>query len=197
MRVPSRVVFLAIALVIASGCMHRIDTIGVDNPESTQSLSMGSKVSVMKLAGSAAFEHDAAIQLKMAKILGEKGYVVTERDSAEYFLLYDYRVKGKMAHMKLELLTGPREGMHTVRRGGPYTHALELRVVDAPLYRQNNRRDALIWQGGAVMGDVPTGSSKFHDLVLVAAFEQLGKTTDDAVSVIMRMNISEAKKLLD
>ena len=196
MRVPSRVVFLAIALVAASGCMHRIDTIGVENPESTQSLSMGSKVCVMKLP-SPAFEHDAALERKMAEILGEKGYVVTERDSAEYFLLYDYRVTGKMAHMKLELLTGPREGMHTVRRGGPYTHVLELRVVDAPLYRQENPRDALIWQGGAVLGDVPTDSSKFHDLVLVAAFEQLGKNTDDTVSVKMSLNNSEAKNLRD
>ena len=99
-----------------------------------------------------------------------------------------------MANMKLELLGGRRKGMETVRRGGPYVHSLRLTLIEANAESESIVERAIVWEGGAVMTG-PTESQKFHDLLIIAAVDQLGKTTDDSVVARMSLNDTRAKRL--
>ena len=120
---------------------------------------------------------------------------IVAANSADYLLLYEYRISDKMAHMTLELIRGPMEGVRTVRSGGPYVHVLELRLVDAETYLDNRYHDSLVWEGGAVVGDVPTMSSKFHDMLVVAGIDQIGASNVEGGSTRMSLNDSEARRL--
>jgi hypothetical protein len=184
-----------LAMFLLGGCAHRVYTIGVDNPDNALELGASSTVAVKKLPGRAAFEYDPDIERKLARVLAEQGFEIAPEDDAEFFILYEYRVADKMAHMNLELLRGATEGIRTVRRGGPYVHTLEVRLVEAETYRDDRYNDSLIWEGGAVVGDVPTMSPKFHDMLVLAALEQLGKCNLDGDSVRMSLNSTEVQRL--
>lgn len=195
MRGLSRFILVAAVIVVLTSCAQRVYTIGVDNPANQEDVCAGATISVKKLPDRAPFEHDAELERKIGRLLEGQGYRVTEPAVADYHLLYEYRVQGKMAEMKLELLTGAAGGMQTVRRGGPYTHVLELRVVEAPLYDDNRYAESLVWEGGAVLDDVPTNSTRFHDVVLVAAFDRLGECNLDGGQVLISLNDSDVRRL--
>jgi hypothetical protein len=139
-----------------------------------------------------AFEWDDQLSAKIELLLRQKGYTISDSGSADYFLFFDYRALGLEQWGRLELLHG--KGMETVKRGGPYVHSLSLRLVDAVVYRDDEEME-VAWQGGAVMDSVPTESTKFHDLVLIAAFDQFGMDSHDAVVTKIALNDSRAKKL--
>ena len=188
-------ILAALLAMFLLGCAHRVYTIGVDNPDNTFELAAGARVAVKKLPGRTAFADDPDIERKMAWVLADQGFETVTDEDADYFVLYEYRVADKMAHMTLELLRGPMEGVRTVRSGGPYVHTLELRLVDAETYRDNRYQDSLIWEGGAVVGDVPTMSSKFHDMLVVAALDRLGMCDIDGDTRRMSLNDTEARRL--
>ena len=194
MQVLARVV-LSIALISLSACTQRIHSIGYKNPDYAPAAERGATVFVTKSPGVAPSELDPSLQEKMEKLLQRKGYEVGARDDAEFFLLYDYRVRGLMARMSLELVQGATHGMETVKRGGPYVHSLSLRLIQAAAYREDSSSEHVVWSGGAVMNDVPTESRMFADMLLVAAFEQFGTTTSDTVTTRMGLNDPRARQL--
>ena len=195
MRIRWICILAALLGMILLGCAHRVYTIGVDNPENAVEIASGSTVAVMKLPGRTAFEHDPDLERKMTWVLADHGFQIAAAEEAEYLVLYEYRISDKMSYMSLELLRGPQEGMVTVRRGGPYVHTLEVRLVEAEVYHDNRYEDSLIWQGGAVIGDVPTTSPKFHDMLVVAALDKLGECNIDGDTMRMSLNDAQARRL--
>ena len=127
-------------------------------------------------------------------MLRDKGYEVVEAPESKYVLYYDLSSYAMMSKMNLEFFSGRRKGMETIRTGGPYVFSLRLTLVETCAESEATGDRAIVWQGAAVMRGA-TESRKFHDLLIVAAGDQLGKTTGDTVVARMNLNHSRAKRL--
>ena len=192
MRIPARLIVMLVA-ILACTCAQRVYSVGTKNPERSAPAA-GAAIQVLREPTSAASKFDEALERKLNLMLRDKGYDVVEAQASNHILYYDYSSYAMMATMKLELLGGVRKGMETVRRGGPYVHSLRLTLIEANTESESTAGRAIVWEGGAVMSG-PTESQKFHDLLIIAAVEQLGKTTDETVVARMGINDNRAKRL--
>jgi hypothetical protein len=192
MRIPARVIVMLVA-TFACGCAQRVYSVGTKNPES-QSSATGAAIQVLREPTSAVSEFDKALERKLILALRDKGYEVVETQVSNQVLYYDYRSYAMMANMKLELQAGTRKGMATTRTGGPYVHSLRLTLIEFNAESEATATRAIVWEGGAVMTGA-TQSQKFHDLLIVAALDQLDKTTEDTVVARMSLNDNRAKRL--
>ncbi len=192
MRIPARLTVMLVA-VLTCTCAQRVYSVGTKNPERS-ALVAGAAIQVLREPTSAASEFDETLERKLTRMLRDTGYTVVEAPASDHLLYYDYSSYAMMAHMKLELLSGVRKGMETVRRGGPYVHSLRLTLIEANAESESTAGRAIVWEGGAVMSGA-TESQKFHDLLIVAAIDQLGKTTAAAVVTRMGLNHNRARRL--
>ncbi len=192
MRIPVRPIVMLVA-VLACGCTQRVYSVGTKNPERPVP-DTGAVVQVLREPTSAASEFDEALERKLSRMLRDKGYKVGEAPTSKHVLYYDLSSYAMMGDMNFELLSGCRKGMETIRSGGPYVHSLRLTFVEANAGSQTPASSAIVWEGGAVMSGA-TESRKFHDLLIVAAIDQLGKTTSDAELARMNLNDDRAKRL--
>ena len=192
MRIPARLIVMLVA-ALACGCTQRVYSVGTKNPE--RSVPAGATtVQVLREPTSAASEFEEAFERKLSRVLRDEGYDVVEATATSHILYYDYSTYALMANMRLEMLAGARKGMTTVRKGGPYVHSLRLTLVETSAESQAPSGRAIVWEGGAVMSG-PTESNKFHDLLIIAAVDQLGKTTADTVVARMSLNHARARRL--
>ena len=193
MRITARLTVMLIA-VLACSCAQRVYSVGTKSPERPVPAA-GATVQVLREPTSEASEFDEAIARKLMRGLRDKGYDVVEARVSNYVLYFDYSSYAMMANAKLELSGGGvRKGMETVRKGGPYVHSLRLTLIESDAGSESVPGRAIVWEGGAVMSGA-TQSQKFHDLLIVAAVDQLGKTTDDAVVARMSLNDNRARRL--
>jgi len=192
MRIPARLTVMLVA-VLTCTCAQRIYSVGTKNTERSPP-APGAAIQVLREPTSKASDFDEALERKLTRMLLDAGYVVVEGQASDHFLYYDYCSYAMAANMKLELSSGIRKGMATVRKGGPYVHSLRLALIEANAESESPTERAIVWEGGAVMSGA-TQSQKFHDLLIVAAIDQLGKTTDDAVVTRMGLNDTRARRL--
>jgi len=184
MRVPARLTVMLVA-ALACGCAKRVYSVGTENPERAGPAA-GVAIQVLREPTSEASKFDAALERKLGLVLRDKGYDVVSAEAASHILYYDYSSHAMMANMKLEMLTGGRKGIATTHVGGPYVHSLRLTLIEVNAESGTTAGRAIVWEGGAVMTGA-TQSQKFHNLLIIAAVDQLGKTTEDAV--VARMNL--------
>ncbi|NIM63529.1 MAG: hypothetical protein GTO30_18365 [Acidobacteria bacterium] len=192
MRNPARPIVM-LALVLACGCAQRVYSVGTKNLERPEPVT-GAMVQVLREPTSDATEFDEGFERKLRRMLRDKGYEVVKAPASKYVLYYDLSSYAMMGKMNLELFSGRRKGMETTRREGPYVFSLRLTLVETGAGSEITGDRAIVWQGGAVMSGA-TQSRRFHDLLIVAAVDQLGKTTEDTVVARMNLNHSRAKRL--
>jgi len=192
MRIPARLTVMLVA-ALASGCAQRVYSVGTKSLERPPPRS-GAMVHVLLEPTAEASECHEEIEQKLIRGLVDKGYRVVEAQASKHVLFYEYSSYAMMANMKLEMLGGGRKGIATTRKGGPYVHSLRLTLVETDEGSDVTPGRAIVWEGGAVMSGT-TNSQKFQDLLIVAALDQLGKTTEDTVVARMSLNDNRARRL--
>lgn len=188
------VVLVPCLLFLLPTCAYRVHTIGSRSPQAPEPLDRAAGVCVVKDPEAAAYELDEVLTGRIERLLERKGYTLATSSEATYYLFFDYRIRSLMARMRLDFISGAATGIETVRREGPYVHTLALRVVQADAFR-DRQEEEVIWSGGAVMSEVPTHGQRFHDMVLVAAFEQFDRETAETTTLRIRRNDSRVRRL--
>jgi hypothetical protein len=174
------VVFSALLLLVLSGCAFPIYVVGNHGPAHEQELDPGTTICVEKASEAAGSELDSEVSSKLETMLEIRGFEPAEAPRADYYLFYDYRVKALMNVSRFQPTSGGTSGIETVRREGPFVHTLTLRLAKGDPFRERGE-EHVIWTGGGVFNDVPTASTKFHDMLLVAAFELFPQDVEEAV----------------
>ena len=181
-------------LLVASSCALRVHSIGAHSPLHPDPLDREAGLCVVKSPEAEGEAWDDELMRNIEFLLTRKGYRIASSSDARYYLFFDYRVRGLMARMRLDFISGSQTGMETGRREGPFVHTVALRVVDADAFRDREEEE-VIWSGGAVMSDVPTEGKRFRDMVLVAAVEQFDRMTDETTTQKMRRNDPRVRRL--
>jgi len=194
MRLHVRLALLCCLLPSFPGCALSIHTVGARSPLHPEPLDPAGGVCVVKSPDAQDEEWDRELTRKIEALLERDGYALSDSSTAEYYLFFDYRIRALLGRVRLDFISGSQTGIETVRREGPYVHTLALRVVDAEAYR-NLEREEIIWQGGAVMSEVPTVGQRFREMVLVAAFDQFDKQSPETTTVKLRRNDARVRRL--
>ena len=181
-------------LLALSGCAFPIYVVGNHGPSYEQDPAPGSTFCVEKASEARGSDLDSEISSKLETMLELHGFESAEAPEADYYLFYDYRVKALMNVKRFQPTSGGTSGIETVRRPGPFVHTLVLRVAKAPAFRERGE-EHVIWRGGGVFNDVPTGGMKFHDMLLVAAFELFPEDVEESVRMKMVRGDPRAARL--
>jgi hypothetical protein len=192
-----RRLFTALAVLLAlsiPGCAHKIYVVGANGPDFEQEIATGSTLCVARSPDSEEQTFDDQVKKKVEALAEFKGYSNAASSEAEYFLFYDYKIKALKTIARFQPHSGTKSGISTVKREGPFTHTLSLRLVNGDVYRDGEVEE-VVWQGGAVFHDVPTQGSKFHDMLLVAAFELFPEDSSETLKVKLTRGDVRTKQL--
>jgi hypothetical protein len=161
------------------------------------------------------------INEKIEKILSAKGYLITDVDKSDYFLVFNFGVTSS-THTANDLHYVPGEGTtkqgtvygsrgfavgsyeETSRSSGYYTYIpreytlytkeLSIWVYDAKLYRTSKQEDQL-WQGSAVTSDECGDLRQVLDYLLITALKHFGRSTGQNIQTQMGPKDEEVKAL--
>ena len=181
-------------LLAVSACAFRVHSLGARSSLHPEPIDPEAGVCVVKSPDMDLAKWGDELTRKIELLLARDGYTVATSSEAEYYLFFDYKIRAVLGRVRLAFISGPQTGMQTVRREGPFVHSVALRVVDARAYR-DDEKEQVVWQGGAVRSDVPTEGQRFHDMVLVAAFEQFDRETTETATIKLRRNDLRVRKL--
>jgi hypothetical protein len=192
-----RKLFAALAALLALsilGCGHKIYVVGANGPSYAQEIATGAKLCVVRSPDSEGQTFDEQVKKKVEALAEFKGYSNAASSEAEYYLFYDYKIKALKTVARFQPHSGTKSGITTVKREGPFTHTLSLRLVNGAAYRDGEIEE-IVWQGGAVFHDVPTQGTKFHDMLLVAAFELFPEDSSETLKIKMTRGDVRTKQL--
>lgn len=197
-RILPAVMIPVLAIIFAMGCGHIVSMKGVINPGVERQIPMNTALHVNVEQGPDSEDEDEydreEIERKLTILLVEKGYRITPASDAVYILHCTYETIPLVEKRMLEMISGPRAGVHTIRREGPFDHKLSLWMVEnAPLAE---REDAgAVWAGAAVIHGQQSASPRFLDLLLIAAIRHFPDDTDGTVEINLNLESQEAKRL--
>lgn len=189
---------LCLAIIFATGCGHVISMKGVVNPKVEQKIPGNAAIHVNVDPAPDSEDEDEydreEIERKLVKLLVEKGYRITPASDAGYTLHCSYKTIPLVEKRMLEILSGPRAGVHTIRREGPFDHKLSLWMVEnTPLAEREDT--GAVWAGAAVIHGQQSSSPRFMDLLLIAAIRHFPDNTDGTVEIKLNLESQEAKRL--
>jgi hypothetical protein len=134
------------------------------------------------------------ITKKLEVLLLRKGFKPATSSEAEYFLFFDFERRPLMSHVGLQPIGGMKSGMRTYSKEGPFELVLSLRLVESSSYLEKGLEE-FSWAGGAIMSNIPTESSKFADMLLVAAMKYFSLETAEVREVKIGLYDFRARRL--
>jgi hypothetical protein len=176
------------------GCAFTAHVRGVAGEEAPGAIPDGALICVAVDPEAAEIKQSRELTRKLEELLSRKGYSPTNSSDAEYFLFYALGSKPLMTRVGLRPLTGIRTGIKTYEKEGPYDLTLSLRLVEASSYHEKGL-DEFVWAGAAIINGTPTQSTKFDDLLLVAAMKYFPLDTEAVRKVKIGLYDFRARRL--
>jgi len=209
-------IYLLLIIVLAlPSCMKRV-SISTNTFLNSRSIPDGfspkSSFSIAPLKQSNNQLFETEIENKIIKILQNKGYVVTDPDHADYYLIFDFGMTSSK-----QVVNVPKyvPGQSQTRSGNVYngwkaanynetstssgsivyvpeeqtlfTRSLHLTVYDASLYKQKNQEEQ-VWQGSAASTGEDADLRDILDYLLVSVFKNFGKDSKKMINENVFMN---------
>jgi hypothetical protein len=193
-RIVPASAMLILLLLTTTGCALTAHVRGMAGPEELSTVPPGAKICVTPYPETADPENADFITEGIELLLLNKGYEAVPSNEAEYFLFFDFERKPLITRVRLEPIGGGRSGISTERKEGPFDVTISLKLVEAAAYHETGTGE-FIWIGGAVLGNTPTESPKFIDLLLLAATKHFPKDTGRVVEVKLRLYEHGARQL--
>jgi hypothetical protein len=134
------------------------------------------------------------ITKKLEILLSRKGFKPANSSEAEYFLFFDFERRPLMSHVGLTPIGGIKSGIRTYSKEGPFELTLSLRLVESSSYLEKGLEE-FSWAGGAIMSNTPTESTKFADMLLVAAMKYFPLETAEVRDVKIGLYDFRARRL--
>jgi hypothetical protein len=163
-------ILLSWLICAVSGCAYTAHVKGVMGPEQQAEIPAGALICVAVDPDADEEALSGEITGKLEMLLAKQGYRSSNSSDAEYFLFFDFRRKSLITRVGLEPQGGIRSGIKTYEKEGPYDLTISLRLVEVSSYHDTGLQK-FVWAGGAILSSTPTESSKFADLLLVAAMK--------------------------
>jgi hypothetical protein len=193
-NVAVAVVSAAAAVLLCAGCVHNVYYLGEKGGDTPIPPADAAGIWVDTDPDAATTPQDADVKRKIHMLLRGSGYRTVPEDEADLFLFFEYSVDSVLGRIYLEPMTGMTRGVETVRREGPFEHSLSLWLLDAEAYR-DGQREEMLWLGGSKLAQAPTESSRFLDMLLIAAFKEFPQETEGTLRAKMRLNDPRARRL--
>jgi hypothetical protein len=190
---PAAVVLFSL-IFAATGCALTTHVRGLAGPEESMAVPPGSRICVATDPDVQEPQYADTITDGIELLLSNKGYVPASSNEAEYFLFFDFECKPLITRVRLEPIGGGRSGISTERKQGPFDLTLSLKLVEAGAYHETGLEE-WVWVGGAILGNAPTESPKFVDLLLVAGMKYFPKETEKVVEVKLHLYDRRARQL--
>jgi hypothetical protein len=187
------VILLAVILA-TTGCALTAHVRGLAGPEERGAVPPGARVCVATHPKVDEPQYADTIADSIELLLSEMGYVPSTSNETEYFLFFDFERKPLITRVRLEPIGGGRSGISTERKEGPFDLTLSLKLVEAGAYHETGVEE-WSWVGGAILGNAPTESPKFVDLLLVAGMKYFPEDTGKVVEVKLHLYERGARQL--
>lgn len=184
-----------VAFILATtGCALTTHVRGLAGAEERAAVPPGARICVSTDPEVQEPQYADMIAESIEHLLSSKGYVPSASNEAEYFLFFDFERTPLITRVRLEPIGGGRSGISTERREGPFDLTLSLKLVEASAYHETGLQD-WSWVGGAILGNAPTESPKFVDLLLVAGMRHFPEETARVVKVKLHLYDRGARRL--
>jgi hypothetical protein len=186
-HLPTTRVLVAVAacfaMVLSVGCSVTVYSRGVDGAGSERELMPGAVLAVVPDDPN---QGDIETVAKIERLLVDDGFTIADVEDADFVVLYNYALSSQVVRRGLEPLSGATSGIRSAERKGPFDHTVNVRVVEAGPWLESGEI-RLVWASAAQVADAPTESTRFLDVALYCAIDDLGETTDDTVSERIRI----------
>lgn len=190
---PATAALFALILT-TTGCALTAHVRGVAGPEERAAVSPGARICVSAYPDAEDSKITDMIAPSIELLLSNMGYVPSTSNEAEYFLFFDFERKPLITRVRLEPIGGGRSGISTERKEGPFDLTLALKLVEAGAYHETGTRE-YNWIGGAILGNAPTESPKFVDLLLIAGMKHFPNETEKVMEVKLNLYERGARQL--
>ena len=171
------------AMALSVGCSVTVYSRGIDGAGSERELETGAALAVVPDTPG---ESDVETVAKIERLLVDDGFTIADVEDADFIVLYNYALSSQVVRRGLEPLSGPTSGIRSAERRGPFDHTVNVRVVEADPWLESGEI-RLVWASAAQVADAPTESSRFFDVALFCAIDDLGESTPDTVSERVRI----------